>query len=198
MPRPPKFSSEEILDVAFELVRRGGWAELTAAAIGKKLKCSTMPVFYHFENIGEIEIAVIERGWKLLLERENEVVTGDRWVDQAVGYARFAIEQQNLFHCMNDSRHSDTHYKMRSMHWDLLSEQLVDYEGFKGIDPKVVRKIRFNRAMFSHGIGNWISYGWSGMIPDDAVMVRCIQMTSMALLEAVPKLCKELDKDKPE
>lgn len=198
MPRQPKFSAEEIIDAAFELVRQSGWPGLTAAAIGKKLKCSTMPVFYHFENLGEIEQAVIERGWDLLLERESEVVTGDRWVDQAVGYARFAIEEQNLFRCMHDSVHVDTHAKMRLKHWDVLSAQLEDYEGFKQMPAEVAGKVRFFRAMTSHGIGNWASYGWTDNMPDDAAMVRFIEMSSKALLEGVPTIFEEYEKGKPQ
>ena len=196
MPRQPKFTSDEIVDAAFELVRKGGWTELTAAAIGKKMGCSTMPIFYHFNNIAEIEKEVIERGWNQLMEREDEVVTGDRWVDQAIGYARFATNEQNIFHCMSDSRHKEKQLEMRAKHWDYLSAQLIDYEGFKGMDPEVAEKIRFSRALISQGIGTWISYGYSKKIPDDEKMVKFIKMSSMALLKGVPAYFEEIDNDK--
>jgi AcrR family transcriptional regulator len=198
MPRQPKFSAEEILDAAFELVRKGGWPELTAAAIGKKLKCSTMPIFYHFKNIGEIEVAIIERAWKLLLEREDEVVTGDRWVDQAIGYSRFASKEKNLFHCMQDSRHTDTILEMRLKHWEYHSSQLEEYGPLEGVDPEMASKIRFTRAMTSHGIGTWISYGWSKSMPDDEEMVKFIQLASKAILKGIPEFYEEFHKVKTE
>jgi AcrR family transcriptional regulator len=198
MPRQPKFSSEEIVDAALELVRHGGWDRLTAAAIAKKLGCSTMPVFYHFQNIGEIEEAVIERGWQLLLKREDEVVTGDRWVDQAIGYARFAIEEKKLFNCMHDSQNIEKQWELRMKHWEYLSAQLEDYEGFKGMDPEVAEKVRFTRAMTSHGIGKWLSYGWSKKMPDDAAMVKFIKIASMAILEGVPDVFEKFSEVKDE
>ena len=50
---PPKFryTREEMIAAALELVRQGGKDALTARALGAKLGCSAKPIFGLFRNM---------------------------------------------------------------------------------------------------------------------------------------------------
>ena len=51
MPPKAKISREKILSAAVDVVRERGAEKLTAKAVAAKLKCSTQPVFWYYENM---------------------------------------------------------------------------------------------------------------------------------------------------
>lgn len=188
MPRKAVFSASDIENTAFALVREGGWDKLSAPAVAERLGCSTMPIYSHFKNMEDLERAVLERAWALLMEREGEVATGDPWVDQALAYARFSREEKHLFHSMFDGRHLEQGNALRLRHWEYLAEQLEGYEPFSGIDPDTLKKIRFARAMFTHGVASAISAGWSDLFDDEEMVRRFIQVVSRSLLQGMKEM----------
>ena len=59
MPPRVKFSREEIIAAALDIVRRGGMAALTARSLAAELGSSAKPVFGLFENMQEVQDAVV-------------------------------------------------------------------------------------------------------------------------------------------
>lgn len=55
MPKKPKFTREEVVEVAFNLLREKGEEYLTAREVGKALGASTSPVFTFFEDMESLK-----------------------------------------------------------------------------------------------------------------------------------------------
>ncbi|MBO4987454.1 MAG: TetR/AcrR family transcriptional regulator, partial [Lachnospiraceae bacterium] len=55
MPPKPKYTREEIIDVAFELVRENGIEALVARELGKRMGTSSSPIFTAFKNMEELQ-----------------------------------------------------------------------------------------------------------------------------------------------
>ena len=51
MPPKPKFTKEEIINSAYELVRLGGENALTAREVGQSLGTSSSPIFTFFSDM---------------------------------------------------------------------------------------------------------------------------------------------------
>ncbi len=64
----------------------------------------------------------------------------------------FAREEENLFHCLLDGRNLKLKYYMNRRQWEVLGEALEGYAGFKELDDEMSVKVRYTRAMLSHGI----------------------------------------------
>ena len=60
MPPKAKFSKEEIIKAAVNLVRTEGAQALTARALGTKLGVSSSPVFTFFQSMDEVRREVLE------------------------------------------------------------------------------------------------------------------------------------------
>ena len=60
MPPKAKFTREQITKAALEIVRTENFESLTARALGKKLGSSACPIFTVFENMEEVQQAVLE------------------------------------------------------------------------------------------------------------------------------------------
>ena len=183
MPRKTQFSAEDVVMAAYELVRKNGLARLSAPAVADKMGCSTMPIYSHFKNMQALEDEVIKKAWDLVIKYQSKNYTGDVWVDQAVGYVRFARSEPNLFRCMLYGRNLELRYEMHKMHWQYLGERLEGYEAFNGLDDELLARVRYSRAMLSHGVATSPKTGLNKIIVEnDDILAGYLRMVSQALL----------------
>lgn len=68
MPRKAQYTREQIIDAAYELVRMGGEAAVTARSVANKLGCTTMPIFSFFTGMGELRSEVCLKAKKICTE----------------------------------------------------------------------------------------------------------------------------------
>lgn len=68
MPPKAKFTREEIIEAALEIVRTEGFSALTARALGAKLGSSARPIFTVFQSMEEVQQAVIDAAKALYKE----------------------------------------------------------------------------------------------------------------------------------
>ena len=61
MPPKARYTKEQIVDAAYELVRRNGKGYLSARSLAAELGTSTAPIFTAFSSIEELQYAVTER-----------------------------------------------------------------------------------------------------------------------------------------
>ena len=98
MPPKPKFSKEEIIDAALDIVSRKGVAALTARELGEKLGSSPSPIFTVFKSMDELAQAV--RAEAMLRYEEYVSRAKDYFPSfKAIGILmlRYAKEQPKLF-----------------------------------------------------------------------------------------------------
>ena len=174
---------------AFELVREKGLAGLSAPAVAEKMGCSTMPIYSHFKNMQALEDAVIQKAWNLVMAYESEQYTGDVWIDQAVGYVLFAREEPNLFKSMLAGRNLKLQYDMQKRHWHFQTERLRGYAAFEKLDEEQRTRIRYARAMLSHGVATSPNTGMNKIIMEnDKILAGFLTTVSRALMKGYEKL----------
>lgn len=98
MPPKAKFTKEEILGKAVEIVRTEGIDRLTSRELGARLNSSARPVFTVFTNMEEVKQEVIHYA----RERYRQCIEQGLKADLAfqgvgVAYITFAIEEPKLF-----------------------------------------------------------------------------------------------------
>lgn len=98
MPPKPKYTKEEIIDAAFEIVRQNGADSLTARELGKRLSTSPSPIFTVFRDMEELRDAVSSRAVKLF----NEYMSvADEYFPaykkRGMQWVKFAAEEPKLF-----------------------------------------------------------------------------------------------------
>ena len=68
MPPKPKYTKEEVVKVALDMVREQGVDSLTARDLGAKLGTSSRPIFTAFENMEDLKNAVTDAGVEMFKE----------------------------------------------------------------------------------------------------------------------------------
>jgi AcrR family transcriptional regulator len=160
MPPKQRFSREDVLEAAFSVVRREGWEGLSARAIAKELNSSTRPIYDHLQSMKHIEDEVVKKALTRFVEFIGRDRTGDKWLDQALGYVLFAEQERHLFRCINDEKHIPAQRKFAREHWDRLGEQLSADPRFKDLSQGEKNKIRIARWFMIHGLAFLVSNGW--------------------------------------
>jgi AcrR family transcriptional regulator len=184
MPRKTQFTAEQVVTAAFELVREKGLSGFSAPAVAEKMGASTMPIYSHFKNMQALEDEVVKKVWKLVKRYQAREYTGDVWIDQAIGYIRFAREENNLFKCILDGRNQELKLSMNRRQWENLTKALDGYNGFKELDDEKVLRVRYARVMLSHGIATAAKIGLNKIFfENDSLLARFLADASKAILQ---------------
>lgn len=100
MPPKPKYSKEEIVEAAFQIVRESGAEALTARALAEKLSTSPRPIFTAFDGMEELKSAVLSKCTELYLRFCEEEKSSGKYPEyKAMGmaYIRLAKYEKNVF-----------------------------------------------------------------------------------------------------
>jgi AcrR family transcriptional regulator len=152
-----QFGREEIIDAAFNLVREKGWDGFSVQAVGKAINSSTMPIYSQFANVRELEDAVCIKAMDLLKERLLVDRTGDKWIDQAISYVNFAVEEKHLFRCLGDGRNIELQNRLGMGLVQFIDDTLADYPLFAGLSEMEFKMIRLSRMMFAQRLAFWLN-----------------------------------------
>ncbi len=71
MPPKTKFTKEEIVDAAYEILRVEGEEALAAREVGKRLGTSSSPIFTVFSSMGELKDAALKKATDKFIEYMN-------------------------------------------------------------------------------------------------------------------------------
>lgn len=100
MPPKSKFTKDEIIEAALDIVRTEGFGALTARALGTKLGSSARPIFTVFQNMDEVQQEVVVAARKLYTEYINRgLCQAEIPAFKGVGmqYIQFSLDEPKLF-----------------------------------------------------------------------------------------------------
>lgn len=100
MPPKPKFSREDIINAAFDIVQKSGADAMTAREVGKYLGTSSTPIFTAFNDMSELRAAVCDKARKVF--DEYMAVAEDfspAYKKRGMQWVKFARENPMLFSC---------------------------------------------------------------------------------------------------
>ncbi|MGN0520569.1 MAG: TetR/AcrR family transcriptional regulator [Candidatus Fimenecus sp.] len=155
MPPKQKFTKEEIVAAALNLVREEGAEALTARALGDALQSSARPIFTVFENMAEVRTEV-EKAAKEIYNQYIHTGLQEKHPFKGTGkaYVRMAREEPNLFRLLfmtGTPQAPNADDLMRYM--DKISTSVTDAakESFE-VDRETAQKLHHHLWIYSHGI----------------------------------------------
>lgn len=98
MPTSSKIQREDIIKVAFEILKESGIEKVNARDIAKKLNCSIRPVYYQFNTMEDLRKELLN----YTLDYYNNFLldikgNGPKYKEIGFNYIRFAKEEPNIF-----------------------------------------------------------------------------------------------------
>lgn len=160
MPKSMTITKEIIIKTAFEMVRKEGFAVLSARNIAKKIGCSTQPIYWSYKNMDDLKAEVCQ---KALSHLKNEMCqykkTNDDFLDLGLGYIRIAHTEPTLFKAF----YMDNIMKIQMT--DIIPENkevielMKNTEDFKKMSDEEIKNIFFRSWMLVHGIASLVAVG---------------------------------------
>lgn len=155
MPPKSKFTRDEIVTVALQIVREKGMDALTARDLADALDSSSRPIFTMFSNMEELQGEVIQAARKVY-HHYIEIGLQESPAFRGVGiqYIRFACEESILFHLlfMNErgvALDLDTILSMIDQDYGLILKSLEDAYQIYGERSK---RLYQHLWIYTHGI----------------------------------------------
>ena len=97
MPPSKSFTRDQVIDAAFELVRKKGLAALSARSVAKSLKTSTSPIYGYFRRMDLVRREITVRAVSLLYEYQTRRKSGEPFFDMGLGYIGSRKRKKNFF-----------------------------------------------------------------------------------------------------
>lgn len=113
MPPKNRFTQEEILNAAFDIVRESGMDALTARTLAGRLNSSAKPIFGLFSSMEDVKQGVLQKAYDMYrarLEADMKKEAYPPYKASGMSYIRFAAEEKELFRLlfMCDRSRGDT------------------------------------------------------------------------------------------
>lgn len=162
MPPKSKFTREQIIDAALNIVKSRGMEALTARSLAEELGSSPRPVFTVFESMEEVQSEVRLAAKRLYESYEDEAMVGKNpFKGSGIGYVNFAKNEPELFRLMFMSKQSaDLNSGNVLGRIDDYSEKiLASVRSAFGFGEAVSAEIYLHLWIYTHGIASLIATG---------------------------------------
>lgn len=157
MPPKAKFSEEQIIETAFEIVKNYGMATLTARSLAEKLNSSPRPIFTVFDSMEEVQNEVVNKA-KTLYKSYVDAGLSEEKAFRGVGkaYIRFAVEEEKLFKILfmqeltGEPEKDSVLYLIDKNYEDILHSIEREY----GFEQNTAKSFYLHLWIYSHGIAS--------------------------------------------
>ena len=172
MPKQRQSSKEEIIEVAFDLVRKNGIHDLSARNIAKKMQCSTKPIYSSFSSMYELEQIVIEKASAFVTENYLDTEPGDHmhFLQIGIGYLNLARQDRELFYLLflSGKVDMDIEKNIYPFMFDSLIQKMKKDELLAPLTEEQLKKLLRNMWIYTHGLATFL-YTNPTLMTDDFV-----------------------------
>lgn len=155
MPPKAKFTKDEIISAAFDIVRRKGPEALTARSLADSLASSPRPIFTVFSGMDEIVREVILKAKALYADYVRRgLACSPQFKGVGVQYILFAIEEPKLFQLLFMHEHGSVPplCEVLQLIEDSFEEILASITNSYGFDRDTALRLYYHMWIYSHGI----------------------------------------------
>lgn len=157
MPPKAKFSREEIIDAAINIVREDGFDALTSRALGTYLGSSARPIFTVFKNMKEVQQAVLEAAKTLYKEYVNKgLATEHPFKGVGTQYILFSVNEPKLFQLlfMSEQKQIPDLSGVLPLIDESYEAILLSIKKDYGINEISAKKLYHHLWIYTHGIAS--------------------------------------------
>lgn len=155
MPPKCKFTREEILQAALDMVRADGIDSVTARALGAKLGASPKPIFTVFESMEEVLHETVLAAKELYTQYALEGLhSNPPFMGVGVQYLRFAREEPKLFQLlfMSEAPEKCDPFTALRKYDERFGEVVDTIQGGYQVDQTDAQRLYRHLWIYTHGI----------------------------------------------
>lgn len=189
MPPKCKFTREEILQTALDMVRSEGIASITARSLAARLGSSPKPIFTVFENMEELLQETVMAAKDLYTQYALQGLHSEpAFMGVGIQYLRFAKEEPKLFQLlfMSEMPEKCDPFTALSKYDDRFGEVVNIIQGAYQVDQGAAAKLYRHLWIYTHGIATLMVTGVC--VFSDEEIGTMIQEVFHSLLQKEPQI----------
>lgn len=193
MPPKAKFTKEEIVEAALNIVKTYGFEALTSRALGTQLGSSARPIFTVFKNMDEVQQSVIKSAKMLYKEYVDKGLTADHpFKEVGTQYILFSVNEPKLFQLlfMSEQPQIPDLSGVLPLIEESYEEILLSIQNDYGINELSAKKLYYHLWIYTHGIATLCATKMCRFTSDE--ISSMITEVCMSVLKNL-KECKEHD-----
>lgn len=162
MPPKAKFTREEIIEAALEIVREKGIEAITARELGAKLNSSARPIFTVFQNMDEVLEEVKQKAKEVYNQYVQEgLQQTPAFKGVGTAYIRFAIVEAKLFQLlfMTEQQKTDSIKDVLMLIDESYEEILWSVEESNQLSREDAQRLYQHLWIYTHGIATLCATG---------------------------------------
>ena len=160
MPPKPKYTKDEIINAAYEMVRQLGEESLSARNLAARLGCSTAPLFTAFSSVEELMGRVKEKAYALYMEYiERGLSMTPAFKGSGLMYIKYAKDEPKLFKMLFMGKGAETeatHYMPAGADEPLVRGAV---EQRYSMDTESARWLYNHLSVYVHGLAVMFAEG---------------------------------------
>lgn len=137
-----KFQKDEIIDIAYKIVEKGGFDSVNARKIAKEMGGSVQPIYHNFSTMDELNKAVFEKIYLKYQDLMKQAVDIEHpYLAKGMAYIRFAREYPEFYKIIfmkeskmnlqefiqSDIEITDNVIECITKKFDILKEDAIDF-----------------------------------------------------------------------
>ena len=162
MPPKAKFTKEEIIAAAMQIVREQGLDAVTSRELGKRLGSSACPIFTVFENMDEVHAEIVKAAKALYKEYVNEGLK-QALAFKGVGaaYIKFSMMEPKLFQLlfMHEQKEPGNIEHTLMLIDESYEEILKSVQEPYALQKEEAKKLYQHLWVYTHGIATMCATG---------------------------------------
>ncbi len=162
MPPKAKFTREQIVKAALDIVERDGADALTARALGQALKSSARPIFTVFDSMDEVRTAAVDAAKSVYAEYvARGLAETPAFKGVGTEYIRFAAEKPKLFRLLFMSERdgaTDVNTVLGAIDDSAPAILQSVIDGYS-LDRAAAERLYLHLWLYTHGIAALIATG---------------------------------------
>lgn len=162
MPPKAKFTREEIIEGALDIVRTEGFEALTSRALGKRLNSSARPIFTVFQSMDEVQSAVIGSAKALYKKYVDKGLTYEHpFKGVGTQYILFSVNEPKLFQLlfMTEQPQTPDLSGVLPLIEESYEEILLSIQNDHKISEPSAEKLYRHLWIYTHGIATLCATG---------------------------------------
>lgn len=151
MPPSKKYTKEEILNIAYQIVEKEGFKNLNARRIAKELHASVQPIFHNFTSMEELKSSVYEKIYETYQNYMESKTNQPEYKQSGLSYIKFAKDHPELFKIlfMKETNDSPDDFIVA----DSKGEEIIRKgQQMTGLSYEEQKKFHVKVFIFTHGI----------------------------------------------
>lgn len=157
MPPIKKIQKEDIINTAYEIVKKEGMEAVNARKIAKIMNCSIQPIFHNFETMEELKKVVMQKVYETYVEYMKEGKKQEKaYKGMGMYYIKFAKDFPQFFKLlfMSESKLSATNFIIEDDAGNEVIKSGMELTGFSYEEQK---KFHLKVWIFTHGLATLVA-----------------------------------------